>query len=154
MAEPTFEKFRTEYTVHFRHCDVAGIIFYPRYVEMISDTVERWFDLGLGCNFHDLHLVRHLGVPTVHLDIDYKAATTLGEVLTFDLWLTRVSRRSFSTRIEASVDGEVRMQVRSTLVFIRSGNAFLGEDKMTSVSIPDDLRNAMTRYLDQGQSDD
>ena len=46
------------------------------------------------------------------------------------------------------------MQVRSTLVFIRSGNAFLGEDKMTSVSIPDDLRNAMTRYLDQGQSDD
>ena len=34
--------------VGFRHCDPAGIVFYPRYAEMVNDTVEHWFKHGLG----------------------------------------------------------------------------------------------------------
>ena len=32
--------FTAEMTVAFRHCDPAGIVFYPRYFEMINDFVE------------------------------------------------------------------------------------------------------------------
>ncbi|CPO21707.1 4-hydroxybenzoyl CoA thioesterase [Bordetella pertussis] len=38
MAEP----FVSEVEVRFRHCDPAGIVFYPRYFEMINDFVEEW----------------------------------------------------------------------------------------------------------------
>jgi 4-hydroxybenzoyl-CoA thioesterase len=30
--------------VLFKHCDPAGIVFYPRYFEMINDCVEAFFD--------------------------------------------------------------------------------------------------------------
>lgn len=145
--------FTTEFTVQFRHCDVAGIVFYPRYVEMISDTIETWFAGGLDCNFHDLHLVRHLGVPTVRMEVDYKNPSYLGDVVSFDLTLTEIRTRSFSTRIHAHVAGETRLEARSTLVFVNSGNAFLGEGKMKPTTIPDDLKARMETFLEQPAPD-
>jgi len=32
-----------EEKVVFRHCDPAGIVFFPRYFEMINDCVESFF---------------------------------------------------------------------------------------------------------------
>lgn len=29
--------------VRFEHCDPAGIVFYPRYIEMLQEVVEDWF---------------------------------------------------------------------------------------------------------------
>lgn len=29
--------------VRFEHCDPAGIVFYPRYIEMLQEIVEDWF---------------------------------------------------------------------------------------------------------------
>ena len=34
--------------VLFRHCDPAGIVFYPRYFEMLNDCVEAFLDTELG----------------------------------------------------------------------------------------------------------
>ena len=48
MAAP----FISQVEVRFRHCDPAGIVFYPRYFEMINDFVEEWFDKGMGLPFH------------------------------------------------------------------------------------------------------
>ena len=56
--------YKTPITVLFRHCDVAGIVFYPRYVEMVNDVIERWLDEALGCSFKEMHLERHAGIPT------------------------------------------------------------------------------------------
>ncbi|KAF5290196.1 hypothetical protein FQR65_LT20676 [Abscondita terminalis] len=47
--------------IGFRHCDPAGIVFYPRYAEMINDTVEHWFKHGLGMDFDCLHRPRQVG---------------------------------------------------------------------------------------------
>ena len=35
--------FTYEEKVLFRHCDPAGIVFFPRYFEMINDCVEYFF---------------------------------------------------------------------------------------------------------------
>ena len=42
-------------TVRFQHCDPAGIVFYPRYYEMLNLTVERFFERQLGYSFNRLH---------------------------------------------------------------------------------------------------
>ena len=39
--------FTTTRKVRFEHCDPAGIVFYPRYFEMINGTVEDWFEEDL-----------------------------------------------------------------------------------------------------------
>lgn len=38
-------------------CDAAGIAYYPRYVEMLSQVIERWFTDALDYGFHDMHLI-------------------------------------------------------------------------------------------------
>ena len=56
--------FVSQVQVLFRHCDPAGIVFYPRYFEMVNDLVEEWFDRGMGLPFHTLHVQRQVGTPT------------------------------------------------------------------------------------------
>ena len=71
--------------IGFKHCDPAGIVFYPRYTEMLHDTVENWFNHGLKQSFHDLHMNRNMGIPTVNLQIDFRTPCKLGDVITSKL---------------------------------------------------------------------
>ena len=50
--------------VLFKHCDPAGIVFFPRYFEMMNDCVETFFD-EIGLPFDDMHTWG--GVPTVNV---------------------------------------------------------------------------------------
>src|SRR5260370_23548727 len=77
--------FVSQVQVLFRHCDPAGIVFYPRYFEMVNDLVEEWFDRGMGLPFHTLHVQRQVGTPTVSVQCDFTAPSrwhdTLRQVL-------------------------------------------------------------------------
>ena len=37
--------------VEFNHCDPAGIVFYPRYFEMVNSVVENFFLEDVGYSF-------------------------------------------------------------------------------------------------------
>ena len=56
--------FTTQRKVRFQHCDPAGIVFYPRYFEMINSVVEDWFEEVLQHDFNKLHVESGTGVPT------------------------------------------------------------------------------------------
>ncbi len=145
--------YKTPITVLFRHCDVAGIVFYPRFIEMVNDVIERWFDEGLGCSFHQMHLERHGGIPTVRLEVEYLSPATLGDVLEFNLTLREIRNSAFSTRIIA-MHGETKvMEVKSTLVWVQSGNTFMGEAQMKSAPLPDDIRAKMENFLEVDPKD-
>lgn len=145
--------YKTPITVLFRHCDVAGIVFYPRFIEMVNDVIERWLDEELGCSFRQMHLERHAGIPTVRLEVDYLAPASLGDVLEFQLTLRELRNSAFSTRIVA-MNGDIKvMEVRSTLVWVQSGSAFKGEGKMKSQPIPADIRANMEKFLEVDPKD-
>ena len=40
--------------IRFTHCDPAGIVFYPRYFELINGVVEDCCAQGLGMSFHEM----------------------------------------------------------------------------------------------------
>ena len=42
--------------VRFSHCDPAGIVYFPRYFDMINGVVEDWFAGTLGLPHH--HFIR------------------------------------------------------------------------------------------------
>jgi len=106
----------------FRHCDPAGIVFYPRYFEMINDTVEAFFDQQLAFPFSAMHQTS--GVPTVQIETTFTAPSRLGDDLEITLTCNKLGRTSLGLSYDARSAGEQRFTARSTLVFIdRNGKS-------------------------------
>ena len=133
--------FVSQVPVLFRHCDPAGIVFYPRYFEMINDLVEQWFDRGLGLPFHTLHVQRHVGTPTVSVQCDFTAPSRWNETLRQVLAVRRIGGASFSfdVRFEGP-DSQLRLSARMTIVT-------MDLDSMKATPLPADLHQALQAYL-------
>jgi 4-hydroxybenzoyl-CoA thioesterase len=132
--------FTLQQKVRFQHCDPAGIVFYPRYFEMINATVEEWFAQRLGVPFETLHGPLGAAVPTASIKVDFHAPSRLGDVLEFRLTPTRIGRSSVGLSIEAYCGAEKRLSMESTLVFTKEG---AGKPD----SWPEDLRARISRDL-------
>lgn len=86
--------FTKEETIRFKHVDYAGIVFYPRFLEMLNDLVEDWFDEALGRPFSKIHETN--GIPTVDLKVQFKKAARIGDVLTKKLWVQKLGGASIT----------------------------------------------------------
>ncbi|PKR51808.1 acyl-CoA thioesterase [Thalassospira marina] len=136
--------------VGFAHCDPAGIVFYPRYFEMVNATVEEWFEARLGFGFARIHGAMEAAVPTASINVDFMQPSRLGEVLHFHLYVTRLGRSSLDVHIragggDAAADAPLtaattRFQMNATLVFTKKGVT-------GSAPWPDDLRAALEREI-------
>ena len=84
--------FIKEEQIRFRHTDFAGIVFYPRFLEMLNDLVEDWFDEALDRPFSKIHETN--GIPTVDLKVQFKNAARIGEILTKKLWVKELKNSS------------------------------------------------------------
>ena len=102
--------------VLFQHCDPAGIVFYPRYLEMVNTTVETWFEQDLSMSFSYIHNKMNIAVPTVSLNIKFSAPSYLGDILDFHFLPMKISKKSFQFQIEAFCDKEQRFSMYSTIV--------------------------------------
>lgn len=130
--------------MRFRHCDPAGIVFYPRYFEMINDFVETWFDKGMGLPFHTLHVTRRLGTPLASVQCDFSAPSRWHDRLHQRLTVRRIGGASFDAEVCFSgIDGDVRLNASLTIVTVDL-------DRMRSTAIPDDLRQRMQAFLTTG----
>ena len=105
-------------TVRFGHCDPAGIVFYPRYFEMLNALIEDWFTQGLGVNYTDLLGPRRVGVPTVSLQSNFKRISRMGDVLTQTIAVKSLGRTSVTLTAEFSGadDGLLRVSFEQVLV--------------------------------------
>lgn len=126
--------------VLFQHCDPAGIVFYPRYFEMINLTVEEWFEQALGHSFATMQK-SGFGVPTASIKVDFPAPSRLGETLSFKLAVTKLGKTSAHLEIDAGMGRELRLTARSVIVYI---------DKNTGrpVRWPDAVREKIQTSLD------
>ncbi len=121
--------------VEFNHCDPAGIVFYPRYFEMLNSVVENFFADVAGCSFAQM-MAQRQGVPAARLETVFHAPSRLGEVLAFALSVSRLGRASLALRIEAACDGP-RLTADLTLVWVEGGR---------SAPWPDPLRTRIEAF--------
>jgi 4-hydroxybenzoyl-CoA thioesterase len=131
--------FEREMLVRFGHCDPGGWVFYPRYLEMVSQLVEDWFSDGLGTSLPTLVERDRLLTPSVHFTLDFAAPSRYGERLRYKLWVVRLGRASCELKIEASLKNEVRMTAKQVLVFI-SAQHFRAD------AIPEELARTMRGF--------
>ena len=102
--------------IRFRHCDPAGIVFYPRYFEMINDTVETFFDIVLGFSFGSMHPQN--GIPTAQIQTRFTAPSRLGDELVITMRVVKVGRSSLGVEYAAHCGEEQRFAAASTLVLV------------------------------------
>ena len=123
--------------VLFRHCDPAGIVFYPRFFEMINDCVEAFFEEQLTTPFASLHGVAC--VPTVTIETTFSAPSRLGDTLFINLSPTRIGRSSLGLNFVALCGEEPRFSADSTLVYTNANGR--------PQSWPDNLRATITAMI-------
>lgn len=104
--------------VEFNHCDPAGIVFYPRYFEMVNSVVENFFADVIELPFSEIHKQTGSGIPAVNLVADFLAPTRLGDKLTFTLRVARIGGASLEFEIVGACADEKRLSVRLTVVWM------------------------------------
>ena len=114
----TGQIFTTERRVRFADCDAAGIVFFPRYFEMLNGVVEDWFAGPMQASFRDLHLNRHVSVPTAAVEARFIAPSRLEDELTFALSVTKLGRASCGLRHRISAGDQLRFEASQTIVYV------------------------------------
>ena len=133
--------FTVEFLIRFQHCDPAGIVFYPRYYEMLNQVVEDWFADALHWSFADMARRRSEGVPLVNARCDFLRSSQIGERITFTLELTHIGRKSFTVIITGTCAGTTRLRAELVLVYVRTA------ERLEPIPLPDELRGRMQPYL-------
>ncbi|TNJ41227.1 thioesterase family protein [Phaeobacter sp. B1627] len=102
--------------VLFKHCDPAGIVFYPRYFEMMNDCVEAWFSDALEWPLEEIHYTG--GVPTANIETRFAAPSHHGDQLTLHLRVTKLGRTSLTYEMTATCEAALRFKTEATLVYV------------------------------------
>ena len=127
--------------VLFQHCDPAGIVFYPRYFEMINATVEQWFADELDFSFAKMHLAEKVGVPTAAIETNFKAPSFLEDRLDFILQVEKIGAKSVNLKLRVSCAEQLRLEANITLVFVS-----LQEAVPKSIVWTEDLREKFAAF--------
>jgi len=134
--------FNKQEKIKFKHIDYAGIVFYPRFLEILNDLVEDWFEEALDRPFSKMHETN--GIPTVDLKIQFKNPARLGEVLTKKLWVKDIGFASvlcgfkFVNEKELTVlEGEV------TLVNVKIAD---DREKIKAEGFTEEMKNKIMNY--------
>jgi len=103
--------------VLFKDCDPAGIVFFPRYFEMISDITEAFFETALNTPYPAL-LKTH-GVPTVQIEATFPAPSHHGDILEISVICAKLGHTSLTLSIIAKCADQTRFTASATLVHIQ-----------------------------------
>jgi 4-hydroxybenzoyl-CoA thioesterase len=133
--------FRYPQKVLFKYCDPAGIVFFPRYFEMMNDCVETFFADALDWPFH--LLLRTDGVPTASIETRFLRPSRHGDRLELVLSVEKVGRTSLTYHMVADSDGEIRFETRATLVHVD------GDGK--PATWPEPVREKLKEWEDQAE---
>jgi 4-hydroxybenzoyl-CoA thioesterase len=134
--------FRVEYPILFSHCDPAGIVYFPRFFDLLHTAMEDWFTYGLEERFADFIVKKRLGVPTVSTRTDFVGPARFGDTLAIELRVVRLGRASIELAIDSFVEDRPCFRARHTICTFT-------HTTYKAVPIPDDLRAKMTEYLDE-----
>ena len=139
-------KFIAPKMVRFHHCDPAGIVFYPQFFYLLHEVQED-FLAHVGFPEHKL-IQQGVGLPIVDLKTEFLSMCRNGDQLLISLALSKIGNASLGMQYEITAAAEthgtlapIRLRAHGIVVYsqVPGGKA---------LRIPDDLRAALTPYLD------
>ncbi|MQR00068.1 acyl-CoA thioesterase [Glaciimonas soli] len=145
IESPSTNLFSKIRKVHFSHCDPAGIVFFPRYLVLLNDLIEDWFNEALHVDYTELITVRKIGLPTVRLECDFLSPGAFGTTIEWQLSVERIGNSSIALVVHGLADGVRRFKLRTVLVTT-------GGHQGGSIPLPADLREALLRFRGEQES--
>lgn len=134
--------FTKDEKIRFQHIDNAGIVFYPRFLEMLNCLVEDWFEEALDLPFHEMHETN--GIPTINLEIKFKSPARLGDVIQKHLEVEELGRSSIKVNFSFTNGGIAILEGKVTLVYVAINPE---RDGIKSEAIPPELIAKITPYI-------
>lgn len=131
--------FRRPRLIRFAHCDPAGIVYFPRWFDLLHSQMEDFFGEELGFPYASLIGPRRLGFPTVRVETDFRSPGRQGERPDFILLVERIGRTSLQFLHLVEGEGRLRLQARQIVVTMD-----LVDEK--PVAVPADLLAALEAY--------
>src|SRR5687768_14736397 len=128
--------------VRFQHVDYAGIECYPRFLEMLNNIVEDFYEEALDLPFRNIHKTG--GIPTVDLKIQFKKAARLGDELIKYLWVKKLGESSMVCGFRFNhEDGSTCLEGEVTLVKVSFSE---GRNEIKSSPFTDEMRTKLEQY--------
>jgi 4-hydroxybenzoyl-CoA thioesterase len=134
--------------IRFKHVDYAGIVFYPRFLEMLNDLVEDWFEEALNRPFSKMHDATNgesYGIPTVDLKVQFKTPARIGEVITKKLWVTQLKTSSLLCGFQfVNQDDKTVLEGEVTLVNVKIEKE---KDAIKSEAFSEEMKSKISTFI-------
>ncbi|MCK1392438.1 thioesterase family protein [Bradyrhizobium sp. 1] len=136
------KSFSFDRELRFGDCDPSGIAYFPSYLNILNGVVEEFW-AGIGFPWPELITIRKIGTPTVHLTCDFSRPSKFGDVLSFELGISKVGGSSLHLgHVISGADG-VRWRAHQIL-------AATSLVDHRAIPWPDDVRAALVAHLQVG----
>jgi 4-hydroxybenzoyl-CoA thioesterase len=118
--------------------DCTGHLQVSRFFELINVAVEQWFPRTLGMSFHELHTVRHGGIPTVVMRTRCRKLPSAGDSVTMWIRPTKIGEKSLQYTSWLVRGDECLLENEQVIVFVK-----LNGREFQTIAIPDDIRERL-----------
>jgi 4-hydroxybenzoyl-CoA thioesterase len=128
-------------TVRFSDCDPAGIVYTPRFIDMVNGVIEDFFIGQLRIDYHALIRADRVGLGYKSVDTDFFKPTFMGDRLSFTVLIEHIGRTSIIFSIHAIREIEEVMRCRLVMVTTSLNTN-------SAINIPANLKDALIAYRD------
>ena len=134
--------FRLRRQVRFGDCDPAGIVYTPRFVNMLNEVLESFFPGALGLDYYGLIRDEKVGLGYARVGCDFLRPGLMGDGIDFSVRVGRIGGASAGFVIHAH-RGEDEV-LRGTLVMVTTSLV-----SNRPIPLPPALRAALVAYQDR-----
>jgi 4-hydroxybenzoyl-CoA thioesterase len=136
------QPFRTELTVRFGDIDLAGIVYYPRFLHFFHIAMEEFFAGALGLDYAAFLEQYRLGLPTVHLEVDFRRPLRYGDRIAIEVGIERLGDSSIAWRYRVFRGAEVEPAAEGRVVTVN-----MDMDRHEKEPLPAWLRERLEAWL-------
>jgi 4-hydroxybenzoyl-CoA thioesterase len=133
------DAYSTARIVRFSDCDPAGIVYTPRFIDLVNGVIEDFFQAELQINYHEMIGIKRVGLGYASVDTDFFKPAFMGDRLVFTPLLTHIGRTSAIFLIHCFRGVEEVMRCRLVMVTTSL-------DTNHAINLPPVLRDALIAY--------
>ncbi len=133
--------FRYERPVRFSEIDAAHMVFFARFADYCHEAIEALFE-RLDGGYARLTMIRDIGVPSVHIEIDFRKPLRYGDTVVVELEVLRIGQTSITLRHTLKRAGD-----DTTCAVARHVVVTATISRGVPLPVPDDVRHVLAEHM-------
>jgi 4-hydroxybenzoyl-CoA thioesterase len=134
--------FRSLLKIRFGDIDHAGIVYYPRFLHYFHVALEEFFGQALGIDYPILIDEYRIGLPTVHLETDFRRPLRYGDQIDVEVSVLKIGKSSMTFGYRVFKPGKEELLIEGHNVVV-----CLDMDKFKKRDVPDWLRRKLETQI-------